>query len=107
MAEHSIRYSSTTLDIQVYDDGYNPKEQTGAFGGGWGSSTNNSGAGNQPMREELGCVMYASNVLGSRGPRKMQVGVESFTAEKFAPIGSVNALQPKGVPTFRVVLNQP
>ena len=27
------------------------------------------------MREELGAVMYASNVLGSRGPRKMKVVV--------------------------------
>ena len=64
----------------MFDDGYSPKEQTGTFGGGWGSGNHGSsggagGAGNQPMREELGCVMYASNVLGSRGPRKMQVCV--------------------------------
>ncbi|CAN0543519.1 unnamed protein product, partial [Ectocarpus sp. 12 AP-2014] len=37
--------------------------------GGSGSS----GAKNMSLREELGCVIYASNVLGSRGPRKMQV----------------------------------
>lgn len=71
-----IRNATTT---QVFDDGYSPKEQTGTFGGGWGSGNHGSGSGggtrNQLMREELGCVMYASNVLGSRGPRKMQVGV--------------------------------
>lgn len=27
------------------------------------------------VRCELGSVMYAANVLGSRGPRKMQVAV--------------------------------
>lgn len=60
--------------VQVFDDGYNPKEQTGAFGLSknlTGSGMSGGSAG--PTREELGCVMYASNVLGSRGPRKMQV----------------------------------
>ena len=65
----------------MFDNGYNPREQTNPFGisktlGGSGSSGGGwaGGGGEQPIREELGCVMYASNVLGSRGPRKMQVG---------------------------------
>lgn len=73
----SLQNTRTNDDqTQVYDNGYSPKEQTGILGGGWGSGNHGSGSGtgNQPMREELGCVMYASNVLGSRGPRKMQVG---------------------------------
>ncbi len=32
------------------------------------------------VRCELGSVMYAANVLGSRGPRKMQVAVPGNTA---------------------------
>ena len=31
-------------------------------------------AGEHGTRRELGVVMYAPNVLGARGPRKMQVG---------------------------------
>ncbi|CAN0495220.1 unnamed protein product [Laminaria digitata] len=73
-------FVGTEFQARVFDDGYNPREQTGTFGipktlgssgtlgGGWAGV-----GGEQPMREELGCVMYASNVLGSRGPRKMQV----------------------------------
>lgn len=65
---------------QVFDDGYSPKELPGAFGASWGTGNHSaggrgSGVGNEPMREELGCIMYASNVLGSRGPRKMQASV--------------------------------
>ena len=83
---------SKTRPTQVFDDGYSPKEQTGTFGGGWGSGNHGSGAGagNQPMREELGCVMYASNVLGSRGPRKMQV--RGLVGSKGRPCSSIGAL---------------
>lgn len=71
----------TPAHDQVFDDGYNPREQTGTFGlsktlGGVGTSgSGGGGGGGAPMREELGCVLYASNVLGSRGPRKMQAGL--------------------------------
>eukprot|EP00903_Cladosiphon_okamuranus_P006668 g6510.t1 len=76
-----LRANFVGTEFQVFDDGYSPKEQTGAFGGGWGSGNHGSGSGarNQPMREELGCVMYASNVLGSRGPRKMQVAIPAVS----------------------------
>lgn len=66
---------------QVFDDGYNPREP-GTFGlsktlgggnGGGSSASSNVDDPTRPMRKELGCVLYASNVLGSRGPRKMQV----------------------------------
>lgn len=34
-----------------------------------------SGAHETNVRKDLGVVMYAANVLGSRGPRKMQVAL--------------------------------
>ncbi|CAM9962365.1 unnamed protein product [Scytosiphon promiscuus] len=75
-----LRANFVGTEFQVYDNGYNPKEQPGTFGGSWGTGNHSgggrgSGVGNEPMREELGCIMYASNVLGSRGPRKMQASV--------------------------------
>ena len=33
------------------------------------------------MRKDLGAVMYAPNVLGSRGPRKMQVAIPRVEEE--------------------------
>ncbi|CAM9246503.1 unnamed protein product, partial [Hapterophycus canaliculatus] len=79
-----LRANFVGTEFQVFDDGYNPKEQPGTFGGGWGTGNHGgggrgSGVGNEPMREELGCIMYASNVLGSRGPRKMQVAIPTVT----------------------------
>ncbi|CAM9466109.1 unnamed protein product [Ectocarpus sp. 6 AP-2014] len=76
-----LRANFVGTEFQVFDDGYSPKELGG--GGGWGSGnygggsggSGSSGAKNMSLREELGCVMYASNVLGSRGPRKMQVAI--------------------------------
>lgn len=63
---------------QVFDDGFNPREP-GTFGlsktlgGGGGGTGGGADDLKRPKRNELGCVLYASNVLGSRGPRKMQV----------------------------------
>jgi tubby-related protein 1 len=37
-------------------------------------------AANLSIRQELGMVLYASNVLGSRGPRKMKVCVPRVAA---------------------------
>ncbi|CAM9912451.1 unnamed protein product, partial [Sphacelaria rigidula] len=76
-----LRANFVGTEFQVFDDGFNPREP-GTFGlsktlgGGSGSGSGTGGFGSdvkRPMREELGCVLYASNVLGSRGPRKMQV----------------------------------
>jgi hypothetical protein len=33
------------------------------------------------IRRELGAVIYAANVLGSRGPRKMQVAIPTVDAD--------------------------
>ena len=67
---------------QVFDDGCNPREQTGTFGL---TKTLGGGGGAQcggHLRDDLGCVLYASNVLGSRGPRKMQVMVVKTASKK-------------------------
>lgn len=46
---------------QIFGSGINPKD------------AENLGQSVSDIREELGAVIYAANVLGSRGPRKMQV----------------------------------
>ena len=56
-----LRSNFVGTEFQVFDDGYNPKDDP-EFSG-------------QEMRNELGAVMYAANVWGSRGPRKMQVAL--------------------------------
>ena len=77
-----LRSNFVGTEFQIFDDGFSPNS---AEGGG-----DRTGAGNticfinfcrllclflaDHLRTELGSVMYAPNVLGSRGPRKMQVG---------------------------------
>ncbi|GMI27633.1 hypothetical protein TeGR_g610 [Tetraparma gracilis] len=39
-------------------------------------------APNTDIRQELGCVLYAPNVLGSRGPRKMQVCINKVDPQE-------------------------
>ena len=36
------------------------------------------------VRKDLGAVMYAPNVLGSRGPRKMQAAIPTISEEPSA-----------------------
>eukprot|EP01035_Chromulina_nebulosa_P019855 gene19855-25805_t len=54
-----LRSNFVGTEFQVYDNGVSPKE----------SAT----AGDSVIRKELASIMYAANLLGSRGPRKMQV----------------------------------
>jgi Tub family len=53
----------------VFDNGANPRDV----------DPGHSFAANEKSRQEQGVVMYASNVLGSRGPRKMQVAIPKVT----------------------------
>lgn len=55
-----LRANFAGTEFQIFDAGWNPT----AFG-----ETEEEGAA---VRAELGAVIYTSNVLGSRGPRKMQ-----------------------------------
>jgi Tub family len=52
----------------VFDNGANPRDVDPGHS-----------FANDKSRQEQGVVMYASNVLGSRGPRKMQVAVPKVT----------------------------
>jgi tubby-related protein 1 len=60
-----LRSNFVGTEFQVFDDGINPKDSEGDEVSGT----------NSQIRCELGAVMYAANVLGSRGPRKMQVSL--------------------------------
>ena len=58
-----VRANFVGTEFQIYDNGINYKD---------------AGSGGE-VRKELGCVLYASNVLGSRGPRKMQVCINKVS----------------------------
>ena len=55
-----LRSNMLGTEFNVYDNGVNPNS---------GDAT----AGSNKIRQELGLALYASNLLGSRGPRKMRV----------------------------------
>lgn len=61
-----VRANFVGTEFQIYDSGINYKDASTQGG---------------PIREELGCVLYASNVLGSRGPRKMQVCINQVNQD--------------------------
>jgi hypothetical protein len=54
-----LRSNFMGTEFQVFDTGASPLDS----------------AGGGTVRRELAVVTYAANVLGSRGPRKMQVGM--------------------------------
>lgn len=58
-----LRANFVGTEFIVYDDGRAPDKAP------------KKGAAPPPLREELALVNYSSNVLGSRGPRKMKVAV--------------------------------
>ncbi|OMJ85224.1 hypothetical protein SteCoe_13540 [Stentor coeruleus] len=53
-----VRSNFLGTEFMVYDSGLNPKRK--------GANANN-------IRTELGVVLYESNIMGSKGPRKMRV----------------------------------
>jgi len=59
--------STWGTEFVIYDDGVNPKEAENAKG--------------KKVRQEYGVVIYETNVLGSRGPRKMHVAVPEIARE--------------------------
>jgi len=75
MSEEDLRRSSSSYlgklranfvgtEFRIYDNGSNPDDVDG-------DDPETSAA----ARQELGVVQYESNVMGSRGPRRMQVGL--------------------------------
>lgn len=63
-----LRSNFLGTEFQIFDKGINPKN----------NDQDALHSKNNTVREELGCVIYASNVLGSRGPRKMKVAVPAL-----------------------------
>lgn len=55
----------------MFDNGINPKD----------CEPDEVAHSDGSVRNELGVVMYAPNVLGSRGPRKMQVALPGLDAD--------------------------
>jgi tubby and related proteins len=55
-----VRSNFVGTEFQIYDHGINPEKVATA---------------DEPVRKDLGAVMYAANILGTRGPRKMQVAL--------------------------------
>eukprot|EP00600_Ochromonadales_sp_CCMP1393_P001545 CAMPEP_0174990348 /NCGR_PEP_ID=MMETSP0004_2-20121128/21268_1 /TAXON_ID=420556 /ORGANISM="Ochromonas sp., Strain CCMP1393" /LENGTH=510 /DNA_ID=CAMNT_0016243939 /DNA_START=163 /DNA_END=1692 /DNA_ORIENTATION=- len=66
-----LRSNFVGTEFQIFDDGVNPKDSE--------PDEIASGAG---VRCEMGSVMYAANVLGSRGPRKMQVALPGLDEQQ-------------------------
>mmetsp|Transcript_11080 Transcript_11080/g.15276 ORF Transcript_11080/g.15276 Transcript_11080/m.15276 type:complete len:669 (-) Transcript_11080:223-2229(-) len=60
-----LRSNFVGTEFQIFDNGVNPKD----------SEPDEVARGDGAVRCEMGAVMYAANVLGSRGPRKMQVAL--------------------------------
>ncbi len=58
-----LRANFLGTEFQIYDGGKNPKSIDPFF----------DEKINQDPRSELGAIIYTSNILGNRGPRKMQV----------------------------------
>merc|ERR1719258_386051 len=73
-----LRSNFVGTEFTVYDSGLAPKDSKGA---------------QNKLRKELALVTYASNVLGSKGPRKMKVCVPKVNPSnnqrvEFKPLGA-------------------
>lgn len=58
-----VRSNFLGTEFLVYDTGCNPKKCKGNI---------------NAVRSEIGAVLYESNLLGSKGPRKMKVFIPNF-----------------------------
>jgi len=63
-----LRANFVGTEFQIYDDGANPKDMDPDR--------------NEQPRRELGVVLYASNMMGARGPRKMQIFLPTVEGEE-------------------------
>lgn len=68
-----LRSNFVGTEFQVFDDGVNPKDTDPDE-----VASNKAGGA---VRCEMAAVMYAANVLGSRGPRKMQVALPGLDGD--------------------------
>ena len=87
-----VRSNFVGTEFSVFDHGVSPDKikeggkaggaDDGEGGGGSGDGGGSGGAGKKERRAELGSVLYESNILGSRGPRKMTVLVPAVRQTK-------------------------
>lgn len=83
-----LRSNFVGTEFYIYDNGPNPKEVDPAA----------VKSGTMSVREELGLITYASNVLGSKGPRKMKVCLPRVHGDKrvvFQPTGKESEIMAK------------
>jgi hypothetical protein len=84
-----LRANFVGTEFIVYDDGVSPEK----------AAKSKKASTNASVRQELAVVNYASNVLGSRGPRKMKVGVPKVDADGkrivFQPLKDEDGMQEK------------
>lgn len=64
-----LRSNFVGTEFQIFDNGSAPKDGSAKDEG------EERGGPNSNPRKELAAVMYAANVMGSRGPRKMQAAI--------------------------------
>mmetsp|Transcript_7598 Transcript_7598/g.19667 ORF Transcript_7598/g.19667 Transcript_7598/m.19667 type:complete len:538 (-) Transcript_7598:993-2606(-) len=74
-----VRSNFVGTEFTVFDNGVNPK-----------NDGKDDRAGSHAVRKELGVVLYDTNVLGTRGPRKMTVFIPQMLGD-----GSMRAIQPR------------
>jgi tubby and related proteins len=72
-----LRANFVGTEFRIYDNGSNPDDLD-----------NDDSESSSSARQELGVVQYESNVMGSRGPRRMQVGLPRIQ-ENGLPLPSV------------------
>ena len=63
-----LRSNFLGTEFQIYDNGRNPKTFDPFF----------DEKNEEVARRELGCILYTSNILGTRGPRKMEVCINKI-----------------------------
>jgi tubby-related protein 1 len=66
-----LRSNFMGTEFQIYDDGKNPKHQDPFY----------DEKNEDPVRSELGAILYGSNFGTSRGPRNMQVCINKIRKE--------------------------
>jgi len=84
-----LRSNFVGTEFVIYDKGINPKEV----------DEESASISQMTVRQELGVVLYESNILGSRGPRKMVAIVPSVrkdgTKSVFRPNGDKDGIVPR------------
>eukprot|EP01004_Peranema_trichophorum_P004427 NODE_3350_length_1367_cov_41.766077_g2915_i0.p1 GENE.NODE_3350_length_1367_cov_41.766077_g2915_i0~~NODE_3350_length_1367_cov_41.766077_g2915_i0.p1 ORF type:complete len:358 (-),score=52.42 NODE_3350_length_1367_cov_41.766077_g2915_i0:294-1313(-) len=60
-----VKSNFVGTEFSIFDNGPKPQESSASL----------------PPRQHLGCVVYETNILGTKGPRKMQVAIPEVSAD--------------------------